>query len=40
MKNWEPLVWGPALAMDSIPAAVCLCRKLRRAQSNDREIKL
>lgn len=23
MKNWEPLVLGPALAMDRMPAPVC-----------------
>lgn len=27
MKNWEPLVLGPALAMDSSRGFVCLTRK-------------
>lgn len=27
MKNWEPLVSGPALAMDSVPFLVCLSLK-------------
>jgi hypothetical protein len=26
-KNWEPLVLGPALAMDSTPAPVCFSWK-------------
>lgn len=32
MKNWEPLVLGPALAMDRIPAPVCV--KLKFSSSN------
>ncbi len=27
MKNWEPLVLRPALAMESRPEVVCLCSK-------------
>lgn len=32
MKNWEPLVLGPALAMDRIPGPVCV--KLKFSSSN------
>ena len=31
MKNWEPLVLGPALAMDRIPGPVCLRVKFSSA---------
>ena len=31
MKNWLPLVLGPALAMDSRPGTVCLCTKFSSA---------
>src|SRR5215469_16844491 len=31
MKNCEPLVLGPALAMDSRPGLVCLCVKFSSA---------
>ena len=27
MKNWDPLVLGPALAIDKIPGPVCLSWK-------------
>jgi hypothetical protein len=27
-KNWEPLVWGPALAMDSTPGPVCCAQHM------------
>ena len=27
MKNWEPLVFGPALAMDRVPGPVCFSLK-------------
>lgn len=27
MKNWEPFVSGPALAMERIPGSVCLSPK-------------
>lgn len=27
MKNWDPLVLGPALAMDSVPMPECFNRK-------------
>ena len=32
MKNWEPLVPGPALAMERIPGPVCL--RLKFSSSN------
>lgn len=32
MKNWEPLVFGPALAMDRIPGPVCF--KMKFSSSN------
>ncbi|KAH3674279.1 hypothetical protein WICPIJ_009622, partial [Wickerhamomyces pijperi] len=31
MKNWEPLVFGPALAMDNKPGLVCLLEKFSSA---------
>ena len=31
MKNWEPLVLGPALAMDRIPGPVCFRVKFSSA---------
>lgn len=31
MKNWEPLVLGPALAMDRIPGPVCFRMKFSSA---------
>lgn len=31
MKNWDPLVLGPALAMDRIPGPVCVRLKFSSA---------
>jgi hypothetical protein len=31
MKNWEPLVSGPALAIDSRPGTVCFSLKFSSA---------
>eukprot|EP00429_Kryptoperidinium_foliaceum_P076945 CAMPEP_0176224642 /NCGR_PEP_ID=MMETSP0121_2-20121125/21357_1 /TAXON_ID=160619 /ORGANISM="Kryptoperidinium foliaceum, Strain CCMP 1326" /LENGTH=59 /DNA_ID=CAMNT_0017563897 /DNA_START=31 /DNA_END=210 /DNA_ORIENTATION=- len=30
-KNWEPLVFGPAFAMDKMPGPVCLSVKFSSA---------
>ena len=35
MKNWERLVLDPALAMESIPAAPCLCLKFSSINLKD-----
>jgi hypothetical protein len=37
MKNWEPLVFFPAFAMDRIPGFVCLSWKFSSARNNRSE---
>ena len=38
MKNWEPLVLGPALAMERIPGPVCFKVKFSSANLAQRHI--